>query len=110
MAYEIDLLTNAASCAQTVVEKATNQTWELEELREAKAGGRWGEEDELVPAVGLMDVSGPFPGCLQRGGATEEFEHYRLCGQTRHFLVFERPQKWMRLEKAIAVAGTQAAA
>jgi hypothetical protein len=93
MAYEIDLLTDAASRAQAVVEKATNQTWDLEELREAKAGGRWGEEDELLPAFGRMDVSGPFPGCLQRCGATEDFEHYRLCGQTRHFLVFERPRK-----------------
>jgi len=93
MACEIDLLTDAASHAQTIVEKATNQTWEVDELRQAKLEGRWGEEDELLPAVGQMDVTGPFPGCLQRGGATEEYEHYRLCGQTRHFLVFERPQK-----------------
>jgi hypothetical protein len=93
MACEIDLLTDAASHAQTVVEKATNQTWELEELWEAKTVGRWGQEDELLPAEGLMGVSGPFPGCLQRCGATEEFEHYRLIGQSRHFLVFERPQK-----------------
>ena len=93
MAREIDLLTEAASHARTVVEKATNQTWELEEIREAGSAGRWMEEDQLLPVAGLIDVSGPFPGCLQRAGATEEFEHYRLCGQTRHFLIFERPQK-----------------
>jgi len=93
MTREIDLLTEAASHARTVVEKATNQTWELEEIREAGSAGRWKEEDQLLPVAGLIDVSGPFPGCLQRAGATEEFEHYRLCGQTRHFLVFERPHR-----------------
>ena len=93
MAREIDLLTEAASHARTVVEKATNQTWELEEIREAGSAGRWKEEDQLLPVEELTDVSGPFPGCLQRAGATEEFEHYRPCGQTRHFLVFERPRK-----------------
>jgi hypothetical protein len=92
MASEIDLLTDAASHARTVVEKATHQTWELDELREARAEDRWVEEDEVLPAAGSMDISAPFPGCLQRGGATEEFERYRLLGQTRHFLVFERPQ------------------
>jgi len=92
MAREIDLLTHAASQARTVVEKATNQMWELEELREAKAQGRWEEEDEFHPAVGPMEVSGPFPGCLSRCGATEEFEHYQLFAQTRHFLVFGKPE------------------
>src|SRR5260370_6220793 len=87
MAREIDLLTEAASCAQTVVEKATNQTWELVELREAESAGQWREEDELLPTAELFDVTGPFPGCLQRSGATEDFEHYRLLGQTRHFLL-----------------------
>jgi hypothetical protein len=93
MACEIDLLAEAASHAQTVVEKATNQTWELEDLREAKVAGRWAAEDEVLPALGPMEVSSPFPGCLQRSGATEGFEHYRLLGQTRHFLLFEPPGK-----------------
>ena len=93
MAREIDLLTEAASQARTIVEKSTNQTWDLEEIREAGSAGRWKEEDQLLPVVELIDVSGPFPGCLQRAGATEVFEHYRLCGQTRHFLVFERPHR-----------------
>ena len=93
MAREIDLLTEAASRARTVVEKATNQTWELEELREAESVGRWGQEDELLPVVELMAVSSPFPGCLQRIGATEAFEHYQLLGQTRHFLLFEPPAR-----------------
>jgi len=93
MAREIDLLTEAASSAQTVVEKATNQTWELEQLREANSAGRWDQEDQLLPVMERTDVCGPFPGCLQRGGATEAFEHYRLLGQTRHFFVFERPPR-----------------
>jgi hypothetical protein len=93
MACEIDLLTDAASRACTVVEKSTNQMWDLDELREAKAVGRWGQEDELLPAVDSADVSGPFPGCLQRSGATEEFDHYQLLGQTKHFLLFGLPGK-----------------
>jgi hypothetical protein len=93
MACEIDLLAEAASHARTIVEKATNQTWEVEELREAKAAGWWMEEDEVLPALEPMEVCSPFPGCLQRSGATEEFEHYRLMGQTRHFLLFEPPRK-----------------
>jgi len=91
MAREIDLLTEAAARARTVVEKATNQAWELDELREAESAGQFREEDEFRPLVESGDVSGPFPGCLQRSGATEDFEHYRLLGQTRHFLVFEPP-------------------
>ena len=93
MACEMDLLTDAASRARTVVEKSTNQTWDLDELREAKAVGRWGQEDEVLPAVESADVSGPFPGCLHRSGAIEEFEHYRLLGQTKHFLLFGLPGK-----------------
>jgi hypothetical protein len=92
MAREIDLLTQAASDMRTVVEKATNQTWELEELREAGSTGLWGEEDQLLPVEELTDVSGPFPGCLQRIGASKAFEHYRPLGQTRHFLLFDAPK------------------
>jgi len=90
VAREIDLLTEAAAAAQTVVEKATNQTWELDDLREAAAAGRWKDEDAVQAAKESADVSGPFPGCLQRFGASEDFENYRLVGQTRHFLLFER--------------------
>jgi hypothetical protein len=91
MPREIELLTQAASHAITVVEKATNQTWELEELEEAASAGHWSEEDELRPDGEPTAVSGPYPGCLQRTGAMEDVDHYRLIGQTRHFLLFEPP-------------------
>jgi hypothetical protein len=90
MSREIELLTRAASEAITVVEKATNQTWELEELQEAASAGCWNEEDELRPDGEPADVSGPFPGCLQCAGAMDA-DRYRLIGQTRHFLLFEPP-------------------
>jgi hypothetical protein len=88
MVREIDLLTKAASGALTIVEKCTNQTWELNELREAEAAGQWWEEDQLLPGDESAEVSSPYPGCLQRIGATEAFDHYHLLGQTRHFLIF----------------------
>jgi hypothetical protein len=90
MPCEIELLTKAASHALTIVEKATNQTWELDELEEAASAGRWSEEDELRPDGEPTAVSGPFPGCLQRAGAMD-VDRYRLIGQTRHFLLFEPP-------------------
>jgi hypothetical protein len=93
MAREIDLLTEAAARAQTVVEKATNQTWELEELRQAQTAGKWIQEDSVRATVESSDVSGPFPGCMQRSGAVESYEGYRLLGQTRHFLLFGRGER-----------------
>jgi hypothetical protein len=91
MSREIELLTHAASNALTVVEKATNQIWALEELQEAASAGRWSQDDEVRADVDATDVSGPFPGCLQRIGAMPEVDRYRLIGQTRHFLLFEPP-------------------
>jgi hypothetical protein len=93
MAREIDVVSAQAAQAKTVVEKATNVAWNFDELQEAGAVGAWSDEDRLVQAnsATVAGVSGPFPGCLQRTGATEEFDHYSLIGQTRHFLIFERP-------------------
>jgi hypothetical protein len=95
MAREIELLSEAATLSMTVVEKATNVAWDLDELQEAGAAGRWHDEDRIVPAneAAAGGVSGPFPGCLQRAGASEEFDHYSLVGETRHFLIFEPPGK-----------------
>jgi hypothetical protein len=95
MAREIELLSEAATLSLAVVEKATHVAWNLDELQEAGAAGWWREEDQMVPAskASAAEISGPFPGCLQRTGAAEEFDHYNLIRETRHFLIFEPPGK-----------------
>ncbi len=92
MASEIELLTEAIRQEQVPVEKETNRAWDLEDLQEAASSEILQNEDQIQPAEPSLEISGPFPGCLQRTGATEEIEHYQLVGQTRHFLLYERPK------------------
>jgi hypothetical protein len=91
MDREIDILTRMDGDTFVVVEKATHQVWMPEELAAARVAGCYTSEDRLAAADGDLEVSGPFPGCLQQAGASADFFHYRLAGQTRHFLIFARP-------------------
>ena len=90
MTREIDILVRAADKGCAVVEKASHVLWGEAELREAARAGEFSNVDDLGPPVPHADVSAPCPGCLQCYGATEDWSHYRLVGQTRHFLVFAR--------------------
>jgi hypothetical protein len=72
-----------------VVEKETNRAWAPEEIQVARAVGLYQEEDRVV-APGVLDVSGPFPGCLQMGGSAGGLGGYHPAGQTRNFVFFVR--------------------
>jgi hypothetical protein len=93
MAKEIETLLEAQSQGCWVVEKDTHVLWEREALVEARQGGGYQEEGEVWPADGQLDVSGPFPGCLQGGGATAAALEFRLVGQTKHFVLFMPAQR-----------------
>jgi hypothetical protein len=85
---QIDILVQAARKGSLVVEKATNLLWTQEELLEARESRLLQEESALLAPDERTAVSGPFPGCCQRGGATADREGYRPIGQTRHFVIF----------------------
>jgi hypothetical protein len=86
---EIDILSWAGEGDFVVVEKETNRAWAPEEIREARSVGRYQEEDRVV-APGSLDVSGPFPGCLQMGSSARGVGGYHPAGQTRNFVFFVR--------------------
>src|SRR5262245_61755888 len=88
MRKEIDILVEAARKDCAVVEKASHLLWGLPELLDARAAGLYGEEGPFLPPDGTLAVSGPFPGCCQRGGAVAESAGYRAVGQTGHFVIF----------------------
>lgn len=85
MRREIDILQHLAAAGCLLVEKATHCAWTPEEFA---ATDRFQEADRIAPAEAAVDVSGPYPGCLQMGGSLTEFNGYPLLGQTRHFYVF----------------------
>jgi hypothetical protein len=89
VAREIDLLIEAVEKNLVAVEKESNVVWSREDLYEARAAGRFQREDRVSPAApGRAAVSGIFPGCLQQGGAAEDYSRYALTAQTEHFLLF----------------------
>src|SRR5437762_1336115 len=85
---EIDILVEAARKSCAVVEKASHVLWTYDGLVEARESGRFLEAGPLLPPDGPIDVSGPYPGCFQLGGAMTEATRYRLVGQTEHFVIF----------------------
>ena len=87
MRKEIDILIQAAERSCAVVEKDTNVLWTREDLIEGREAGRYKGEGRLLPPDGQIEVSGPFPGCLQQGGSLRG-PSYRPIGQTAHFVIF----------------------
>ena len=86
MRKEIDILVRAAGKNCAVVEKASHVLWTFEELVEARAAGQFQGEDRSLAPDELLEVNGPFPGCLQQAGAAGA--SYRPVGQTEHFVIF----------------------
>jgi hypothetical protein len=84
---EIDILMWADEGEFVVVEKETNRIWAPEEIRDARDSGLYQEEDQVV-APESLDVSGPFPGCLQMGASARGVGGYHAAGQTRNFVFF----------------------
>jgi hypothetical protein len=74
-----------------VVEKVSNVLWTHEELLEARDAGQYQEAGQLLPPDGHMDVSAPFPGCMQMGGGRPQSEAYHAVAQTEHFVIFAAP-------------------
>ena len=85
MRKEIDILIQAADRSCAVVEKDTNLLWTRENPIEGRETGRYKGEGQLLPPDGQIEVSGPFPGCLQQGGGSTS---YRPIGQTAQFVSF----------------------
>jgi hypothetical protein len=91
MAREIDILLQAASKGCAVVEKVSHVLWTREEFLQAREADCFPDEDRLAPPTDGVDISGPFPGCLQQFAAPADLTLYRLVGQTEHFLIFVPP-------------------
>ena len=91
MSSEIDILTHAAGKGCAVVEKASHRLWESDDLAEAASAGRFREDDCLGAPADQVEISGPYPGCIQQSAAPAEGTRYRLVAQTRHFLIFSPP-------------------
>jgi hypothetical protein len=87
-AREIDLLALEAGRGRLLVEKESNRLWEDDDLRDARASGLFADEDRVAAPDGAAEVTSPFPGCLQLGGALDTWSRYRAVGQTRHFVLF----------------------
>jgi hypothetical protein len=87
MRTEIEILLRASTRNCAVVEKETNVLWSSEDLLEARASGRYQNEDRLLPPDAESGVTGPYPGCLQQGSALSAL-NYRPIGQTNHFIIF----------------------
>jgi hypothetical protein len=94
MASEIDLLTDAYWNHCAIVEKETHGLWSKEELLEALALNEFEEPDELtVPDETNAAGTSIFPGCMHQGAALEDYSRYQVIGQTRHFLIFAKPNE-----------------
>jgi hypothetical protein len=91
MTREIDILMQVTERGGAAVEKSSHVLWDGTEFPVAREAGHFPDEDCLVPATAPVDVSGPFPGCVQQFSAAPDYSHYRLVGQTRHFWIFDPP-------------------
>jgi hypothetical protein len=87
---EIEILLEANRKGCLIVEKDTHLLWEREELLEAEQTGLYQEKGQLVSPEGQIEVTGPYPGCLQQAAASRDDLDFRLLGQTRHFVIFAR--------------------
>jgi hypothetical protein len=88
MTAEIDILIHAADKGCAIVEKKSHQTWDNADLAEAAKAGRFAEEGSLDAPTEQVEISAPFPGCMQQSARSAESDDYDLVGQTRHFLIF----------------------
>jgi hypothetical protein len=85
---EIDILLKANAKGCLIVDKSSNVVLEGEELHAAHRDGLYRERDDLLPLNRPLEVSGPYPGCMQLAGFSAENHAYRLIGQTEHFVLF----------------------
>jgi hypothetical protein len=88
---EIDILVEAARKSCAVVEKTSHVLWTHADLLEARACGRYQESGQLLPPDRHMELSSPYPGCIQMAGLMEGTNAYRAVGQTQHFVIFANP-------------------
>ena len=88
MTTEIDILIHAAAKGCAIVEKKSHQMWDNADLAGAAKLGRFADASLLDAPTEQVEISAPFPGCMQQSARSAESENYRLVGQTRHFLVF----------------------
>ena len=88
MTTEIDILVHAADKGCAIVEKESHQLWDSAELTEAAKLGGFAQEDSLEAPTEQVEISAPYPGCMQQSARPAQTEDYRLVGQTRHFLIF----------------------
>jgi hypothetical protein len=88
MTTEIDILVHAAEKGCAIVEKASHRLWDSAQLSEAAQAGRFAREDLLEAPTEQVEISAPYPGCMQQSARSPQTEDYRLLGQTRHFLIF----------------------
>jgi hypothetical protein len=107
MQKEIEILLKAASKGCLAVEKASNMVWDTAELMEARESGRFQEMVCFLPPDGRIEVSSPYPGCLQQVAATETSWSYRIIGHTDNFIIFARPNVGAAPKHGGAPAGAQ---
>lgn len=84
---EIDILLRANSKGCMIVDKQSHVLLEPEELLVAQRDRRYQEEDDFLAPGSQVEISGPFPGCMQLGGDAKKFA-FRIVGQTEHFIIF----------------------
>jgi hypothetical protein len=85
MLKEIDILVRANSKGCLIVDKESHVLLEKEELLTAHRDGLYQEDNALLAPDKNIELSGPFPGCMQLGDGTNWF---RMVGQTEHFAIF----------------------
>jgi hypothetical protein len=91
MRREIDILVEAARKGCAVVDKNTGVLWTLDELMCCRNAGEYHAVCDLSPPGRQIEISGPYPGCCQIGGASAGTFRYHPVGQTEHFLIFTGP-------------------
>jgi hypothetical protein len=84
---EIELLLEADRQGCLLVDKDSHVLLERDELMEAQRQGLY-QNDAGLSHEGTIEVSSPFPGCVQYGAATNVALDFRIVGQTEHFVVF----------------------
>ena len=87
MNQEIEILLEAHRQGCLIVDKDSHILLEQDGLSEAQEMGLY-RKDGILSEEGSVDVSGPFPGCLQFGAAPESALGFRVLGETEHFVVF----------------------
>jgi hypothetical protein len=88
MSKEIEILLKANAKGCLIVEKDSHVLLERDELLAAQQNGDYQEECVLLAPEKQIALSGPFPGCMQIGGARTKTLEYRLVAQTKHFVIF----------------------